>query len=178
MLCMCIFHFLTFWRRSRSFFDVKWPVLQVWTTWAYDKHVDISNSVVLCPKRWFQFNSKIVRSHFSSIMTLNNWKMIAETRSHIFRRRSRFRRRRVCLSSLLIQRGVNRNIGAIFRLAKLAFFGYIECKAWFQPSPNVVLKFTMDKMMCDIYWTADMKYLAPLKPEFFIFSSQLLRLCS
>ena len=38
---------------------------------------------------------------FSSTMTLNNWKMIAETRSYIFRWRSRFRRRRVCLSSLI-----------------------------------------------------------------------------
>ena len=26
----------------------------------------------LCPKGWFQFNSRIVRAHFSSIMTLNN----------------------------------------------------------------------------------------------------------
>ena len=60
------------------------------------------NFVFLCPKRWFQFNSRIVRTHFSSIMSVNNWKMIAETRSHIFRWRSRFRRRRVCLSSLKI----------------------------------------------------------------------------
>ena len=56
--------------------------------------------VFLCPKRWFQFNSWIVGTHFSSIMSLNNWKMIAETRSHIFRWRSRFHRCRVCLSSL------------------------------------------------------------------------------
>jgi len=59
------------------------------------------NFIFLCPKRWFQFISRIVRTHFSSIMTLNNWKMIAETRSYIFRWRSRFRRRRVCLSSLM-----------------------------------------------------------------------------
>ena len=59
------------------------------------------NFVFLCPKRWFQFNSRIVRTHFSNIMTLNNWKMIAETRSYIFRWRSRFRRRHGCLSSLL-----------------------------------------------------------------------------
>ena len=58
------------------------------------------NFVFLCPKRWSQFNSRIVRTHFSSIMTLNNWKIITETRSYIFRWRSRFRRRRVCLSSL------------------------------------------------------------------------------
>ena len=59
------------------------------------------NFVFLCPKRWFQFNSRTVKTHFSSVMTLNNWKVIAETRSYIFRSRSGFRRRRVCLSSLL-----------------------------------------------------------------------------
>ena len=32
------------------------------------------NFVFLCPKRWFQINSRTVRRHFSSIMTLNNWK--------------------------------------------------------------------------------------------------------
>ena len=58
------------------------------------------NFVFLCPKRWFQINSRTVRRPFSSIMALNNWKMIAEKRSYIFRWRSRFRRRRVCLSSL------------------------------------------------------------------------------
>ena len=55
--------------------------------------------VPLCPKRWFQFNSRIVKTHFSSIMSLNNWQMIAE--SYIFRWSSRFRRRRFCLSSLI-----------------------------------------------------------------------------
>ena len=59
------------------------------------------NFVYLCPTRWFQFNSRIVRTHFSSIMSLTNWKTIAEKRSHIFRWCSRFRRRRVCLSSLI-----------------------------------------------------------------------------
>ena len=61
------------------------------------------NFVLLCPKRWFQFNSRIVRTHFSSIIPLNDWKMIAETRSYIFRWRFRICRRRVCLSSLLSQ---------------------------------------------------------------------------
>ena len=59
------------------------------------------NFVFLYPKRLFQFNPRTVRAHFLSIMTLNNWKMVTETRSYIFRWRSRFRRRRVCLSSLL-----------------------------------------------------------------------------
>ena len=59
------------------------------------------NFVFLCPKCWFQFNSRIVRTQFSSVMILNNWKIIAGTQSYIFRWRSYFRRRRVCLSSLL-----------------------------------------------------------------------------
>ena len=70
----------------------------VWTTWAYDDNCSILSS----PKGWFQFNSRIVKAHFSGITTLNNWKMFAETRSDIFRWRSRFCRSRVCLSSLLI----------------------------------------------------------------------------
>ena len=58
--------------------------------------------VFLCPKHWFQFNSRIVRTHFPRIMTLSNyWKMIAEPQNYIFRWCSRFRRRRVCLSSLI-----------------------------------------------------------------------------
>ena len=98
LLHALLFHLLTFCRRSRSFYDVKWPVLQlcglsIW--W------QMFNFVFLCPKRWFQINSRTVRRHFSSIMALNNWKIIAEERSYIFRWRSRFRRRRVCLSSLL-----------------------------------------------------------------------------
>ena len=84
-LCTCIFHFLTFY------------------IWVDDVSIwwQLFNFVFLCPKRWVQLNSRIVRTHFSSIMSLNNWKMIAETRSYIFRWRSRFRRRRVCLSSLV-----------------------------------------------------------------------------
>ena len=69
--------------REMTFFAV------VWTTWAYDDKC----SILSCPKRWFRFNSRIVKPHFSGIMTLNNWK-IAEMRSDIFRWRSRFRRRR------------------------------------------------------------------------------------
>ena len=45
----------------------------------------------MCRKRWFQFNSRIIRTHFSSRMTLNIWKLIAETLS----------RRHVWLSSLI-----------------------------------------------------------------------------
>ena len=94
-------------RFARAFF-ISWhfvDVLVLSTTWndLFCSCVDdvsiwwqMFNFVFLCPKRWFQINSRTVRGHFSSIMTLNNWK-----RSYIFRWHSRFRRRRVCLSSLI-----------------------------------------------------------------------------
>ena len=59
------------------------------------------NSVLLSLKRWFQFNSWIVRTHFATMMTLNNSEMTAETRSYIYRWRSRCCQRRVCVNSLL-----------------------------------------------------------------------------
>ena len=49
-------------------------------------------------KHWFQFNFMIVTTHFANVMTLNNWEMVPETGSYIFRWRYR---RRVGLSSLL-----------------------------------------------------------------------------
>ena len=58
-----------------------------WKTWAYGDNCSIL--------------SRKVRTHFSSIMTLNNWKLIWETQGYIFRWRSRFGRRRACWSSLL-----------------------------------------------------------------------------
>ena len=85
---------------STTLNDLFWSCVDDVSIWR-----QIFNFVFLCPptKRWFQFNFRIVRTHFSSIMTLNNRKMIVETRSYIFRWRSRFRRRRVCLSSLFRQ---------------------------------------------------------------------------
>ena len=106
-------------RFARAFF-IFWhveDVLVLSTTWndlfcscVEDVSIwwQIFNFVFLWPKRWFQFNSMIVRTHFSNIMTLNNWKMIAETRCYIFRWRSRFRRRRVCLSSLKVRVGYSK----------------------------------------------------------------------
>ena len=97
-------------RFARAFFNF-WhfiDVLILSTTWddqfcrcVHDVSIwwQMFKFVFLCPKRWFQFNSRIVGTHFSSITSLNNWKMIAETRSYIFFWRSRFRRPRVCLSS-------------------------------------------------------------------------------
>jgi len=52
------------------------------------------NFVFLSLKRWFHFNSSIVRTHFASIRALNNWEMIAERRSFILRWRSQCRGRR------------------------------------------------------------------------------------
>ena len=59
------------------------------------------NFVSLPLKRWFQFNSRIVWTHFASVMTLNNSEMIAEMRSYIFIWRSCCRRRLLCLNSLI-----------------------------------------------------------------------------
>ena len=92
-------------RFARAFF-IFWhfgDVLVLSTTWndLFCSCLDDVSIWFLCPKGWFQLNSRIVRTHFSSIMSLSNWKRFAETRSHIFRWRSRFQRRRVCLSSLI-----------------------------------------------------------------------------
>ena len=90
-------------RFARAFF-IFWhfeDVLVLSTTWndLFCSCVDdvsiwwqLFNFVFIFPKRWFQFNSRIVRTHFSSKKTLKNWKIISETRSYIFRLRSRFRR--------------------------------------------------------------------------------------
>ena len=53
------------------------------------------------PRRSSQLNPRIGRAHFASHMTWNNREMITETRSYIFVRRSRCRRCRPCLSSLM-----------------------------------------------------------------------------
>ena len=101
----------TFARSARAFLA---GVLVLSTTWNDQFCIcvdDVStwwqmfNYVLVPLKRWFQFNSRIVRTHFASLRTLNNWKMIAGTRSYIFRWRSQCSRRRLCLSSLLIGSG-------------------------------------------------------------------------
>ena len=47
------------------------------------------NFVFLFLKRLFQYNSRTVGIHFAREVTLNNWEMIVETLSYIFRWRSR-----------------------------------------------------------------------------------------
>ena len=100
--CTCIFYLLTFWRRSRSFFRELTYFAVVLFTFVDDVSVwwQKFNFVFLSLKRWFQFNSWVVRTHFATMMTLNNSEMTAETRSYIYRWRSRCRRRRVCVNSL------------------------------------------------------------------------------
>ena len=90
------FSFWAFRERTRSFHYVKWPVLQLC---GWNEHMMTNFQFCFLPlKHWFQFNSRIVRTQFSSIMTLNNWKMIAETQSYIFRWCSRCHRCPPCLS--------------------------------------------------------------------------------
>ena len=102
----------TFARFARAFFIFGHlaDVLDLSTTWNdlfCSRPDDVSiwwqvfNFVSLPLKRWFQFNSRIVWTHFASVMTLNNSEMIAEMRSYIFIWRSCCRRRRVCLNSLV-----------------------------------------------------------------------------
>ena len=81
--------FSFFLRREMTCFAV------VWTTWAYDDKCSILSSYF--PSAGSNFIPGYL-THFSSMITLNNWKMIAETRSYIFRWRSRFCHRRVCLT--------------------------------------------------------------------------------
>ena len=88
-------------------------ILVLSTTWndlfcscvVYGSRWRLSFNFVLSLKNCFQFNSRIVRTQFASVMTLNNWEMIAwncnfaflvETRSFSSRWRSRCRRRRFC----------------------------------------------------------------------------------
>jgi len=86
-------YFCTLWT---SIFHFKHfaDVLVLSTTWndLYYSCVDIVsiwwqmfNFVLLSLRRWFQFNSRIVRTHFASVMTLNYWETVARTRSYIFR---------------------------------------------------------------------------------------------
>ena len=94
---ICIFNNKnsSFARFARAFFILEHfeDLLVLSTTWndLFCSCVDdvsiwwqMFNFVFLSLKRLFQFNSRMVRVHFASIMTLNNWEMIAETRSYIF----------------------------------------------------------------------------------------------
>ena len=70
----------------------------VWTTWASDDKC--SN---LCSYFWSTDSTLIpgwLEHILQSVMTLNNWEVIAETRSYMFRWPSRCCRHRVCFSKV------------------------------------------------------------------------------
>ena len=94
----------SFARFARAFFIFSHftDVLVLSTTWIdlFCSCVDdvsiwwqIFNFVLLSQKRWLQFNYRIYRTHFASVMTLNNCEIISETRS--------CHRRRLCLIPLI-----------------------------------------------------------------------------
>ena len=146
-----------------SFFlrpDVKWGFVDDVSIWW-----QMFNFVFLCPKRWFQINSRTVRTHFSIIMTLNSWKMIIETRSYIFRWRSRFRRRRVCWSSLLrrwrsIAAYFEINLSLVVRLSQIE-----KCGILVQVSP-----FSFSKGVCH-YFNKETRFV--IWSKFHSYSSKL-----
>jgi len=139
-------------RFARAFF-IFWHfvgVLVLSTTWnelfcscVDDKSIwwQMFNFVFLCPKRWFQINSRTFRRHFSSIMALNNWKMIAEKRSYIFRWRSRFRRRRVCLSSLLLVFNVRADLRFMYVSHYIFFVVPNTLRAYSSNSLQLIINF-------------------------------------
>mgnify|MGYP006964561750 CR=1 FL=1 len=59
MLSTCVFHFCTFHRRSSSFHDVKWPVLQL------SLRREPFNFFLLCRNSSQQLNSSIVSTYFA-----------------------------------------------------------------------------------------------------------------
>ena len=101
------------------------------------------NFVFLSMKRWFQFNSRIVGTHFAGVMTLNNnyWEMITEMQSYIFRWHSRCCRFRVCVNSLIMGSKTSskrRLIGAVQGKLNISNWSCISC------SQNIVLFMTLN----------------------------------
>ena len=94
MLCTYNFHFVHFvlFTTWNDLFAV------VWTTGAYEDKFSIL-SRYLQTTQWFQFNSRVFRIHFASIM---NWEIIVRTPIYIFRWRSLPSHCRLILSFLLI----------------------------------------------------------------------------
>ena len=73
------FSFLTFRSLSATWNDLFCSCVDDVTIWW-----QMFNFVFLSLKRWFKFNSRIVRTHFASVFSLNNQEIIAETRSYRF----------------------------------------------------------------------------------------------
>ena len=98
-LCTCFLKFGTFRRRSCSFHDVKWPVLQLCGRCEYVM-TNVQFCLLISEALVPILMPGLIKEHFASVMTLINWEMIAVTFSDDTG--SRCRRGRVGLSSLLI----------------------------------------------------------------------------
>ena len=113
----------SFARLTSAFFDVKWLVLQLC---GRSEHMmtKLSFDGLLISEA---LNSRIVRTYFAIIMTLNNWDTIKETRSYIFRWLSRCRRRRVCLNFLISYLGLFGQRMSAPRDSRILLFFFFIC---------------------------------------------------
>ena len=90
-LCTCVFHFFVLHVFLIFALHVGFPFLHVrfsFFTLRYRPRSFHDNkflfSFFLSPNRLYQFNSKIARARFTSMMVWNKWKVIAEERIYIF----------------------------------------------------------------------------------------------
>ena len=91
-----LIHFFAVLVLTTTWNDQIWGHVEDESTWRR-----IFNFLLNCPHRSHQFYSWIAHSHFPSRTTWSNRKIITVTGNNIFRQRSRSRRRRPCLRSLL-----------------------------------------------------------------------------
>ena len=75
----------------------------VWTTWALT-HKFLPFFLTSKALEQISFSSRIITTHFTSIMKWNKWDVIAEVRDYILRSRSRCRRSSPCLTHLEISK--------------------------------------------------------------------------
>jgi len=127
--------FLMFRHFAVLFLSITWIDL-LWSCGRREHMMKNVQFFLLSEKRWFQFNSRIVRTHFASVMTLNDWEMIAETWSHITWRSRRRRRLRVCLSSLvgLLKHKTSERFGFQRNCGVAVSVGKWNTKIWYQTS--------------------------------------------
>ena len=95
-----LIHFFAVLVLTTTWNDQIWGHVEDESTWRR-----IFNFLFNCPHRSHQFYSWIAHSHFPSRTTWSNRKIITITGNNIFRQRSRSRRRRPCLRSLVSLRG-------------------------------------------------------------------------
>ena len=91
-----LIHFFAVLVLTTTWNDQIWGHVEDESTWRR-----VFNFLFNCPHRSHQFYSWIAHSHFPSRTTWSNRKIITVTGNNIFRQRSRSRRRRPCLRSLI-----------------------------------------------------------------------------